>query len=163
MKGKWILLSLAVLACIGLASCNKDKDKTKDPLRSTTWTAYDEDDLMVLRFELGTISSFYIGDNNLNRLSPASGSSFTLSEDQTRISFTELNETAGMGMRVDEDEWKAQFAGVNTDSFTLNKAGGSTAAGEIDSVSGASTTSGAVVNAVNAGLDFFHSTVKGGN
>lgn len=70
------------------------------------------------------------------------------------ISFTELNETAGMGMRVDEDEWKAQFAGVKTDSFVLNKAGDSTAENEIDTVSGASTTSGAVVNAVNGAIDF---------
>jgi electron transport complex protein RnfG len=78
------------------------------------------------------------------------------------ISFTELNETAGLGMRVDEDEFKNQFADVTVDKFTLNKAGGSTADDEIDSVSGASTTSGAVVNAVNAALDFYKNTVKGG-
>lgn len=76
------------------------------------------------------------------------------------ISFTELNETAGMGMRVGEDEWKAQFAGKAVDSFTLNKSGGSTADNEIDSVSGASTTSGAVVNAVNAAIDFANNHVK---
>ena len=78
------------------------------------------------------------------------------------ISFTELNETAGLGMRVDEDEFKGQFAGKAVEKFTLNKAGGSTADDEIDSVSGASTTSGAVVNAVNAALDFYKNTVKGG-
>ena len=78
------------------------------------------------------------------------------------ISFTELNETAGLGMRVDEDEFKNQFADVTVDKFTLNKAGGSTADDEIDSVSGASTTSGAVVNAVNAALDFYNNFVKGG-
>ena len=72
----------------------------------------------------------------------------------TGISFTELNETAGMGMRVDEDDWKAQFAGKKVDSFSLNKSGGSTADNEIDTVSGASTTSGAVVNAVNAAISF---------
>ena len=71
------------------------------------------------------------------------------------IAFTELNETAGMGMRVDEDVFKDQFKDVNVDSFTLNKAGGSTADNEIDSVSGASTSSGAVVNAVNTALAFF--------
>ena len=70
------------------------------------------------------------------------------------ISFTELNETAGMGMRCGEDEFKDQFAGVTVSQFTLNKAGGSTADDEIDSVSGASISSGAVVNAVNAALDF---------
>ena len=77
------------------------------------------------------------------------------------ISFTELNETPGMGMRVDEPAFRDQFNDKDVTKFTLNKAGGSTADNEIDSVSGASTTSGAVVNAVNAALDFYHSVVKG--
>ena len=72
----------------------------------------------------------------------------------TGISFTELNETPGMGMRADEDAWKAQFIGVNTDSFVHIKDGSASADNEIDAISGASTTSGAVVNAVNAALDF---------
>ena len=79
------------------------------------------------------------------------------------IAFTELHETPGMGMRVDEDSFKGQFSGKSVEKFTLNKAGGSTEDDQIDSVSGASTTSGAVVNAVNAALDFFRATVKGGN
>ena len=73
----------------------------------------------------------------------------------TGIAFTELNETAGMGMRVDEDVFKDQFAGVSTDAFTLNKAGNAAADNEINTVSGASTTSGAVVNAVNTALAFY--------
>jgi len=77
------------------------------------------------------------------------------------ISFTELHETAGLGMLCGEDDFKSQFAGVLTEKFTLNKAGGSTAPEEIDSISGASTTSGAVVNAVNAALDFFAASIKG--
>ena len=42
---------------------------------------------------------------------------------------------------------------MKVSKFTLNKSGGSTADDQIDSVSGASVTSGAVVNAVNAALD----------
>ena len=49
---------------------------------------------------------------------------------------------------------------MNTERFTLNKAGDSTADNEIDTVSGASTSSGAVVNAVNAALDFFGTYIK---
>ncbi len=48
--------------------------------------------------------------------------------------------------------------GMDTDGKILGvllKQGGSTADNEIDSVSGASTTSGAVVNAVNAAIDFY--------
>ena len=76
------------------------------------------------------------------------------------IAFTELSETPGMGMRVDEDGFKAQFADRNVAAFTLNKSGGSTADSEIDSISGASTTSGAVVNAVNAAIDFYANYVQ---
>ncbi len=71
------------------------------------------------------------------------------------ISFTELNETAGMGMKAQEPAFKDQFNGVNTDAFTLNKSGDSTEANDIDTIAGASTTSGAVINAVNTALDFF--------
>jgi RnfABCDGE-type electron transport complex G subunit len=76
------------------------------------------------------------------------------------IAFTEPNETAGMGMRCAEDEFKSQFDNVNTDAFILNKSGGSTADNEIDSVSGASTSSGAVVNAVNTALAFYAANVQ---
>ena len=48
---------------------------------------------------------------------------------------------------------------MKTDRFILNKAGGSTADNEIDSVSGASVSSGAIVNAVNAALDFYAANV----
>lgn len=76
------------------------------------------------------------------------------------LAFTELNETPGMGMRVDEPDWKAQFEGKNVSSFALIKSGAASAENEIDTVSGASTTSGAVVNAVNAAVDFFHNHVQ---
>ena len=76
------------------------------------------------------------------------------------IAFTELNETPGLGSLVDEDAFKGQFAGVKTDSFVLNKSGGSTADNEIDSVTGASISSQAVVNAVNAALDFYAANAK---
>ena len=65
-----------------------------------------------------------------------------------------------MGMKCADAEFKDQFNGVNTDKFTLNKAGGSTADNEIDSVSGASTSSGEVVNAVNAAIDFYTANAK---
>lgn len=76
------------------------------------------------------------------------------------IAFTEINETPGMGMLCAEDAFVSQFSGVKAERFTLNKSGGSTADDQIDSVSGASTTSGAVVNAVNAALDFYAANVK---
>ncbi|MBQ6146501.1 MAG: FMN-binding protein, partial [Clostridia bacterium] len=78
------------------------------------------------------------------------------------IAFTELTETPGMGMLADEPAFKDQFANRDVTQFVHNK-GGVTGDNVIDAISGASTTSGAVVNAVNAGLDFFHSVMQGGN
>ena len=78
------------------------------------------------------------------------------------IAFTELTETPGMGMLADEPAFKGQFADRQVTQFVHNK-GGVTGDNVIDAISGASTTSGAVVNAVNAGLDFFHSVMQGGN
>lgn len=76
------------------------------------------------------------------------------------VEFTEINETAGMGMLCAEPEFKDQFVGDAVDRFVLNKAGGSTEPHEIDSVSGASVSSGAIVNAVNAAIDFFAANMK---
>ncbi len=78
------------------------------------------------------------------------------------IDFTELNETPGMGMRAEEPEFKDQFSSKAVSAFTLNKSGGSTADDQIDAISGATITSSAVTNAVNAGLDFYYNVIKGG-
>ena len=79
-----------------------------------------------------------------------------------KISFTELNQTPGLGMRADEDAFKGQFSEKKVSAFKLNKTGGSDSPEQIDTISGASTTSQAVVNAVNAALDFYGTVVKGG-
>ncbi len=84
---------------------------------------------------------------------------FTTDGNLTAIAFTTLTETAGMGMRADEDEFKDQFKGIAAEELTLNKAGGSTADSEIDSVSGASVTSSAVVNAVNTAIAFYNENI----
>ena len=90
MKRTLVILTLAVFAAMTLVSCDKDKGKTKDPLNATTWTAYDGDYLMVLRFELGTLATFYVGDNNLERKGPVSNSAYTLTDD-TKVTFANLN------------------------------------------------------------------------
>lgn len=78
------------------------------------------------------------------------------------IEFTQITETAGMGMLCAEPEFKDQYKDKTVDAFVLNKAGGSTADNEIDGVSGASISSGAVNNAVNAALSFYRENMNGG-
>ena len=77
----------------------------------------------------------------------------------TGIHFTELHETAGMGMRCGEPEFTSQFENVNVPAFALGK-GGTGDRGTIDSVAGATVSSTAVVEAVNAALDYFAANLK---
>ncbi len=78
-----------------------------------------------------------------------------------KIAFTELNETAGLGMEADKAPFKDQFTG-RAGELSLIKG---TASGEqeISALTGATVTSTAVVNGVNAGLAFCEEATKGGN
>lgn len=84
-------------------------------------------------------------------------------DDQTLngISILSISETAGLGMKADTDEFKGQFADKNVEAFQYTKHGAS-ADNEIDALSGATITTNAVVNGVNAGLCAF-AYEKGGN
>ena len=113
MKRTLIYISLAILAILCLGSCNKNKDKTKDPLKSTIWTAYDGDYLMVLKFELGTLSTFYVGNENLERKGPVSNSQYTLTDD-TKITFANLNGS------IDNERFRFKTGTLDGNSMTIS-------------------------------------------
>lgn len=69
----------------------------------------------------------------------------------TGIEILELNDTPGLGQRVEEPEFKGQYAGKSGESLTVIKSGNAGDA-EINAISGATITSRAVTNAVNAVL-----------
>ncbi len=70
----------------------------------------------------------------------------------TGIGYLALNETPGLGMKASESEFKDQFAGKNAAQLTLVKGGGASGDDQINAISGATVTSSAVTNAVNAAL-----------
>lgn len=74
------------------------------------------------------------------------------------ISFLSISETAGLGMKAAEDDFKNQFAGKKVENFSYTKNGAS-AENEIDAISGATITTNAVTNGVNAGL-YYISTLE---
>ncbi|MCI5530872.1 MAG: RnfABCDGE type electron transport complex subunit G [Blautia sp.] len=77
------------------------------------------------------------------------------------ISILSIGETAGLGMRATTDEFKNQFKDRNVEKFTYTKTG-ATQDDEIDALSGATITTNAMTNGVNAGLCAFRYE-KGGN
>ena len=74
------------------------------------------------------------------------------------IAFLSLSETAGLGMNAQNPDFKDQFQGKTAESLTVTKSG-SAGDDEIDAMSGATITSNAVTNAVNAALYYVHNCV----
>lgn len=67
----------------------------------------------------------------------------------TGISFLSIAETAGLGMNAEKPEFKDQFIGKPAVELKLTKSGNA-GSDEINAMSGATVTSTAVTNAVNA-------------
>ena len=75
-------------------------------------------------------------------------------------SITDIAETPGLGMKAEDEEFYSQFEGKNVDSFTVVKSA-PTADNEIESISGATITSKAMANGVNAALTYFRAELGG--
>lgn len=77
------------------------------------------------------------------------------------ISILSISETAGLGMRATEPEFYEQFSGKQVEQFAYTKSGAQ-ADNEIDALSGATITTNAITNGVNAGLSYFQNYLKEG-
>lgn len=71
----------------------------------------------------------------------------------TGVEILEINDTPGLGMKAKEPAFKDQYKGKSVEEFTVTKTG-STSDSEINAISGATITSSAVTNAVDAALYF---------
>ncbi|HEX3022154.1 MAG TPA: RnfABCDGE type electron transport complex subunit G [Lachnospiraceae bacterium] len=69
------------------------------------------------------------------------------------VEILSMKETAGLGAKASEDSFKGQYKDKNVESFTVTKTGAKSDS-EIDAISGATITSKAVTNAMNAGIYF---------
>ena len=76
------------------------------------------------------------------------------------VEMLSISETAGLGMKADEAEFKDQFKDKNVDKFTYTKTGES---GDdmIDAISGATITTNAVTNAVDSALVYYQNELGG--
>ena len=76
------------------------------------------------------------------------------------ISILSIAETPGLGMNA-EKVLKPQFAGKTVEKFEYTKTGASTD-NQVDAISGATITTNAIVNGVNAALSYFTTELGGG-
>ena len=76
-------------------------------------------------------------------------------------SITSIAETPGLGDKAKNEEFSGQFAGKQADSFTVVKQAPASDS-EIESISGATITSRAMTNGVNACISYFKNVLEGG-
>ena len=76
------------------------------------------------------------------------------------ISILSISETPGLGMEA-ESVLQPQFAGKNVEMFEYTKTGVASEH-QIDAISGATITTNALTNGVNAGLYYFQTNLEGG-
>jgi electron transport complex protein RnfG len=102
----------------------------------------------------GYVITSYSGDSYSGLVKISVG----IKEDGTinGIEFLEISDTPGLGLKAKEPAFKDQYAGKNKESLTVTKSGNA-GDGEINAISGATITSSAVTNAVNAALYYVHS------
>lgn len=77
------------------------------------------------------------------------------------ISILSISETVGFGMKANTKEFKEQFENKQTETIRHVKTGAE-GESEIDAISGATITTNAMTNGVNAGLAYFRSITEGG-
>ena len=86
--------------------------------------------------------------------------SFTLGIQNDGISLLSISETPGLGMQAG-DVLVPQFAGKNAYPYAYTKTGAAQN-NEIDAISGATITTSAVTNGVNAGMYYFQTALLSG-
>ncbi len=77
----------------------------------------------------------------------------------TGIGFLSIDETPGLGMKAKEPAFKDQFSGKPAATFTVSKTG-ATSDDQVNAISGATFSSNATTNAVNAAVYFAENCIK---
>ncbi|MDR3331463.1 MAG: RnfABCDGE type electron transport complex subunit G [Synergistaceae bacterium] len=78
------------------------------------------------------------------------------------IRILSLSETPGLGAKAPDEPFSGQFNNKDVEKLTVVKAS-ATAPDQIQAISGATITSTAVTNGVNAALEYWGMELKGGN
>lgn len=132
-------------------------DKTGEELRGLGYDA-DIDEIMNVKDQTGNHIGYVLTVTDHEGYGGDIQFAMGVMDDGTLngISFLSIGETAGLGMKATEDSFKNQFSGKNVPKFSYTKSGAA-ADDEIDALSGATITTNAVTNGVNAGLYYVNS------
>ena len=77
----------------------------------------------------------------------------------TGLEILEISETAGLGMKAADKEFRNQYVGINADKVVYTK-NGKTDANEIDAISSATITTAAVTDGVNGAITVYKELLR---
>lgn len=111
--------------------------------------------VMAAKDAAGTELGYVVNSYSMDSYGGKVGISVGIKEDGsiTAVGFREISDTPGLGLKAKDDAFKSQYVGKTAEQLTVVKGGGAGDA-EINAISGATITSNAVTNAVNAALFF---------
>lgn len=139
-------------------------EASADMLASAGYEGCFANDVLAVTDDSGSIEGYVVAATSPNgyggNLQVAVG--ITKDGKLTGVEIISHTETAGLGSKCTEPEFKDQFTGKSASTIEFSKTGAS-ADNEIDAISGATITTNAVVNGVNAGLAYFDKMLKGGS
>ncbi len=78
----------------------------------------------------------------------------------TGVDMANMQETAGLGAKAADEDFKGQYKGKGTDKDLVVAKGSAKGDNEILAISGATITSTATVNGVNAAIEVFNNSFK---
>ncbi len=111
--------------------------------------------------ESGTVVGHVI--NSMSKNSYGGAVKLSIGFDQegtiTGMGIREISDTPGLGLKAKDAKYRDQFIGKNVDELKVTKTGAASD-NEIDAISGATITSNATTNAVNAALFYLHNCMN---
>ena len=141
---------------------NFDADSAAAVLKENGYETADITEVAVGKDETGDTVGYVINVTSHEGYSGDIQISVGIASDGTvkGIEMLSISETAGLGMKADEAEFKDQFKEKNVERFFYTKTGES-GDNMIDAISGATITTNAVTNAVDSALVYFQNELGG--
>lgn len=139
-----------------------DADSAAALLRENGYDADDITEVAVGKDESGSTVGYVVNVTSHEGYAGDIQISVGIASDGTvkGVEMLSINETAGLGMKADEEEFKDQFKDKNVEQFYYTKTGES-GDNMIDAISGATITTNAVTNAVDSALVYFQNELGG--
>ena len=139
-----------------------DADSAAALLKENGYEAADITEVLAGQDESGSAAGYVINVTSHEGYAGDIQISVGIASDGTvkGIEMLSISETAGLGMKADEDEFKDQFKDKNVEQFFYTKTGES-GDNMIDAISGATITTNAVTNAVDSALVYFQNELGG--